>query len=48
MVNKDSVSLIDVIKNAMRISAQKLREKKKAEGRKLFVSDQGTIKEILP
>lgn len=48
MSNQEKQILIEKIKAAMKISSQKLREKKRALGQKLVVSEGGVIKTIDP
>jgi hypothetical protein len=48
MNNKDKQILKEKIKSAIRISAQKLIQKKKELGQELVVSDNGKIKTISP
>jgi hypothetical protein len=48
MSNKDKEILKEKIKNAIKISSQKLIEKKKALGQQMVVSENGKIKTINP
>jgi hypothetical protein len=48
MSNKDKEILKEKIKNAIKISSQKMIEKKKALGQKLVISENGKIKIIEP
>jgi hypothetical protein len=48
MSEKDKELLKEKIKAAMKISSQKLRESKRAQGKQLVVSEGGKIKMIDP
>jgi hypothetical protein len=48
MNNNERQMLKDKIKRAIKISSQKLIEKKKALGQKLVISEEGKIKLIEP
>ena len=48
MSNNEREILKEKIKRAIKISSQKLIEKKKALGQKLVVSEEGKIREIEP
>ena len=48
MSNKEREILKEKIKRAIKISAQKLIEKKKALGQKLVISEDGKIRVIEP
>ena len=48
MSNKDKEILKEKIKNAIKISSEKLILKKKALGQQMVVSENGTIKIISP
>lgn len=48
MSDQEKQILIEQIKAAMKISSQKLREKKRALGQKLVVSEGGVIKIVDP
>lgn len=48
MSNNEREILKEKIKRAMKISTQKLIEKKKALGQKLVISEDGIIREIEP
>jgi len=48
MSNKEREILKEKIKRAIKISSQKLIEKKKALGQKLVISEEGKIKVIEP
>lgn len=48
MSNNEREILKEKIKRAIKISSQKLIEKKKALGQKLVISEQGKIKVIEP
>jgi hypothetical protein len=48
MSNDEREILKEKIKRAIKISAQKLKEKKKALGQKLVISEDGKIKVVEP
>jgi hypothetical protein len=48
MQSNDKVILKEKIKRAIKISSQKLIEKKKALGQKIVISQDGKIKTIAP
>ena len=48
MSNNEREILKEKIKRAIKISSQKLIEKKKALGQKLVISEEGKIREIEP
>lgn len=48
MNNNERQMLKEKIKRAIKISSQKLIEKKKAQGQKLVISEEGKIKLIEP
>jgi hypothetical protein len=48
MNNKEKDILKDKIKKAIKLSSQKLIEKKRALGQKLVISEGGKIKEVNP
>jgi hypothetical protein len=48
MSNNDREILKEKIKRAIKISSQRLIEKKKALGQKLVISEEGEIREIEP
>jgi hypothetical protein len=48
MSHQEKENLIEKIKAAIKISSQKLREKKKALGQKMVISENGVIKTVDP
>ena len=48
MSEAERISLKETIKRAMKISSQKLKEKKKALGLKIVISTNGKIQEVEP
>ncbi len=48
MSNKEKEALKETIKKAIKISSQKLIQRKKALGQKLVISDNGKVKVVEP